>query len=235
MRKTLFLIVTAILLLAPSMQAQVREEPPAPRYLSIQKKHTVTIHPLQWFNWGWRFDYEVRLKDGPGWLQFGPSFYWVTKDMDKYRGVCNEIRKSLHDSFTKMKGGGLDVNYKRFIDARRGSYVAGGLSYTLFNIDYWGGRGEWKDYIEDGLPYHQYIYTVGAHTQTIHRLCMNTYYGYQIPSSKTFLFDVFAGLSYRHPILDKNKQLFDSYSLSYGYGYKGLAWTTGIRIGFGVK
>jgi len=231
MRKTLFLVLMAMWLFVSNMQAQVKESP-APRYLSTQKKHTVTIQPTQWFNWGWRFDYEIRLNEGPGWLQVGPSFYWVTKESDSFSGNWNDTRKGFHEPFKNLKGGGLDINYKRYIDRRRGAYVAAGLSYTLLNIDYYGGRGVWKDYMEDGLPYHQYTYTVGTHTQTINRFGMSYYFGYQIPSVEIFILDLFCGISYRHAFSDKSMWRFDKV---FSYGYNGAVPMVGVRFGIGVK
>ena len=234
MRKPCYLVLMAMCLIALPAQAQVQvsEELPAPRYLSTQKKYTVTIQPMHWFNWSWRFDFETRLKDGPGWLQFGPAFYWMNKDMKNYQGDWNETRKSMHGPFSKLKGGGLDVNYKRFIDRRRGAYMATGLSYALFNIDYYGGRGEWKNYTEDGLPYHQFIYTVGTHTQTINRVGLNFLFGYQIPSPEIFILDLFGGISYRHAFLDQSMWHFDSL---FSYGYTGPVLVIGFRFGFGIR
>ena len=36
----------------------------------------------------------------------------------------------LREPYSKMRGGGLDVNYKKFVNSRRTVYFSTGLSYT---------------------------------------------------------------------------------------------------------
>jgi len=220
-------------------QAQDKGFDSTPRYLSTQKKYTFAFQPMQWFNWGWRFDFETRLGDGPGWLQFGPTVYMVTKSKKHYYYEDHYWHKSFSDlfyirePFYKLNGGGLDVNYKRFIDPYRSLYFASGVSYTRFNIDFNGRLGKWNDYTEDGLLYHTYSYSENIHTQHINRMSVNQYFGYQIPSRHAFLFDVFVGISYRHAISDKDKPQFNTYSFS--YGHTGFTFMTGVRFGVGIK
>ena len=206
-------------------------------YSLTQKKYTFATQPMQLFNWGLRFDFEKRLGDGPGWLQFGPAVYYSLEEdynspygyYDANRYYYDEEFGFFREPYSKMRGGGLDVNYKRFINPARSFYLAAGLSYTYFNIKYWGMA--WTDYTEDGLEYHEY--KPDYLTQHINRLGVNTYFGYQIPTRKAFLFDMFVGMAYRHSISNKNKQSFDNYMIS--YGYTGFVFLTGIRIGFGIR
>jgi hypothetical protein len=128
-----------------------------------------------------------------------------------------------------MKGVGLDINYKHFLDARRSFYIAAGLSYTRFYIKYWGRA--WEDYIEDGLQY--FTYKENYHNQQIERFGVNNFIGYQIPARSAFLFDVFGGYAVRYSVADENKPTFNSDMFS--YGYSGVVLLIGIRIGFGVK
>jgi hypothetical protein len=183
----------------------------------------------------------MRLGDGPGWLQFGPTIYYLDKTENKpdhfYDGNSYYWEYGFYsyfrEPFSKLKGGGLDVNYKRFLNPRRSFYMASGLSYTYFDINYYGAVGTWNDYIEDGLPYHEYTYKVGYHSQYINRISVNQFFGFQPPTRSAFLFDMFWGLSYRHCFMDKNKPAFDSSPFS--YGYSGLAFMMGIRLGFGIR
>lgn len=211
-----------------------------PRYLSTQKKYTFAIQPFQWFNWGWRFDFEMRLGDSPGWLQFGPTVYSATKSNNSlYYGDMSKVwyyddHEGIREPFTKLNGAGIDINYKRFFDPNRSVYYAAGISYARFNIDYMGSYGKWNDYIEDGLLYHEYIfYPEDTYTQHINRMSVNQYIGFQPASRHAFLFDMFIGISYRHAFSDKDKNQFDNYT--YSYGFTGFVFTTGIRFGFGIK
>ena len=238
MNKRYYLLLLAVWFFTSQTQAQDKAgRQSLPRYFSTQKKYTVAIQPFQWFNSGWRFDFETRLGDGPGWLQFGPTVYSASGNGNSYSygydGYDYHSGFSFHESFSKLNGGGLDINYKRFINPERSLYFASGLSYSRFNIDYHGGYGEWKNYMEDGLQYHEYIYSQGLHTQHINRTAINSYFGYQVPSRRMFLFDMFVGFSYRHANSEKDKPAFDRYA--YSYGYTGLVFMTGLRFGIGIK
>ena len=204
-------------------------------YSPSQKKYTFAVQPMQLFNWSLRLDFEMRLGDGPGWLQFGPAVYYSLEEENRdyyYDGAHYHddwYGIYFREPYSKMRGGGLDVNYKRFINPARSFYLAAGLSYTHFNIKYWGRT--WTDYTEDGLDYHEY--GLDYQTQHINRLGINTYFGYQIPTRRAFLFDMFVGLAYRHSLSDKNKPAFDDNMIS--YGRTGTVFTTGVRIGFGIR
>ena len=209
---------------------------PPPRYLLTQKKITFAIQPFQLFNNCLRSDIEIRLGNGPGWLQFGSTIYYADYEKDKpdhFYGGENYVYKRysmFRESYSKLKGGGLDINYKRFINPNRSFYTATGLSYTYFDINYYGAYGKWNDYTEDGLPYHEYVYTVGYHSQHINRVSINQYWGFQVPTRSAFLFDFFWGLSYRYCFIDKDKPSFNRSPFS--YGYSGPTFMTGIRLGF---
>jgi hypothetical protein len=240
MRKFCFLV--GVWLFVSHAQAQdlqgVNSPPP---YLSTQKKYTFAIQPFQWFNSCLRFDFEMRLGDGPGWLQFGPTIYYADNKVNNlthfYEGRNYYWEIGYYpwhsEPLAKLKGGGLDVNYKRFLNPRRSFYMASGLSYTYFDINYYGVTGTWNDYIEDGLLYHEYTRKVGYHSQHINRVSINHYFGFQPPTRSAFLFDLFWGLSYRHCFMDKDKPSFDRSPFS--YGYSGPAFMMGIRFGFGIK
>ena len=243
MNKKSYLLLLAAWLFTSQAQAQDQAAPPL--YSSTQKKYTVAIQPFQWINLGWRFDFEMRLGDGPGWLQFGPTVYSASGNGGSYHykghsydgipygyGIYDDC-SGFRESFSELRGGGLDINYKRFFDPKRSLYFASGLSYSRFDIDYYGEYGRWKDYTEDGLQYHEYTYSLGLHTQHIDRMAINCYLGYQVPSRRMFLFDMFFGFSYRHSISEKDKPAFDKSVWS--YGYTGFVFMTGLRFGIGIR
>ena len=153
MRKILSFILLAVWFVASHVYAQdqVANARP-PRYLSTPKKYTFAIQPFQWLNNCWRSDFEIRLGDGPGWLQFSPIIYFKNQEEDKpnyfYDGKndAGRYHSDWRDPFSKLKGGGLDINYKRFLNPGRSFYMASGLSYTYFDITYYGATGQWNDY-----------------------------------------------------------------------------------------
>ena len=216
---------------------QPSDDPNYARYARSQKKYTFTVQPLYLLSGGLKFDFEMRMGNGPDWLQFSPSVYYWNRDLDDkdyiyYGKILDRFDfwpTSIHRPFSKLRGVGLDVNYKRFINARRSFYTATGLSYAHYNIKYWGFAG--YDYIEDGLPYYGYEY--GLQTQHINRIGANWYFGTRIPTRQAFVLDLFWGLGYRHAFSEKNKPAFDDNFLT--YGWTGLSFQAGIKLGFGLK
>jgi hypothetical protein len=239
MKKRLYLLMIALLCCTSYLFAQ-SETPP--RYAATQKKFTIATHPLQLLlNNCLRLDFEMRIEDGPGWMRFSQTLYWMEKDLERQsyhydgkRYYLGSYDFSFREPFSRLRGSGIEVNYKRFLDPRRGLYVAAGLDYTYFDLLYYGGVGEWKSFTQDGLQYHEYSYSMGNHTQNIHRISANHYVGWQIPARHAFLFDAFGGLSYRYSIpTDKNKPSFGNDIFS--YGYTGWVVMIGIRLGVGIR
>ncbi len=240
MRKYLYLPLLVAYFAVSGVYAQKKSDDSFDQpYLLTQKKYTVAFQPLQLFSWSLRYDFEIRLGEGHGWLQFGPAVYYSLEEESNhphyyYSGGDYYYTDywsygNLREPYSKMRGGGLDVNYKRFVNPARSFYVAAGLSYTHFCIKYWGQY--WSHYTENGLEYHEY--GLDFQDQYINRIGVNTYFGYQIPTRGAFLFDMFIGLAYRHSISDKDKPAFDENMIS--YGYTGVAFTTGVRVGFGIR
>ena len=233
MKKAFFLIALCVV----SFQVYAQDESGVTenkRYAQTQKKFTFAMQPMQLFNSSLRYDFEFRLGKGPGWLQLGPAFYYVPDNNANYHYdrpyyYSNTFGLQRDEPYSEAKGMGIDLNYKHFLDVRRSFYMAVGLSYARFDIQYWGQV--WEDYIEDGLKYHTFV--DGRHTQQIDRFGVNHFVGYQIPARSAFLFDVFGGYAVRFSSSDENKPAFDSYMFS--YGYTGFLLTMGIRIGFGVR
>ena len=208
------------------------------RYAMSQKKFTFGIQPLQAFNNGLRYDFEIRLGNGPGWLQFGPAFYYNVPSTGSGNHNYYYEGKNYHrdwlnlqwrEPYSELKGVGLDINYKHFLDARRSLYIAAGLSYARFDIKY--RTKAWKDYIEDGLAYLEYA--EAYRFQQIDRFGVNNFIGYQIPARSAFLFDVFGGYAVRFSFSDEDKPAFDNDMFS--YGYSGIVALIGFRIGFGIR
>jgi hypothetical protein len=236
MRKQLSLLFVAMCLVAMHTYAQQPSgDPNYELYAWSQKKYTFTIQPFQFFMSGLKLDFEMRLGDGPGWLQFSPSVYYSDKSKEKpgyyYIGkrYNHHYQWEIREPYSKLSGGGLEVNYKRFLNARRTFYTAAGITYTHFAVGYWGWK--WADYIEDGLQYHSFAY--GLHTQHINRVGINSYFGIQIPTRRFFVYDMFWGLSYRHSFTGKDMPDFNENIFS--FGYTGFVLIAGFRIGVGIR
>jgi len=232
MKKVHFLIISSIVIVAMQAQAQdpsgITENK---RYALTQKKATFTIQPLQFFSHSLRLDFEARLGKGAGWLQLGPAIYLGVDDRDVpiyyYDGKkYHESEFSLHlrEPYAELFGGGLDLNYKYFFNARRSLYVAAGVSIAGFNLQYLS-----REYLDDDKTQYNEVYN----DQHIDRKAFNNFIGYQIPTRSTFIFDMFVGYTFRISKCDKNKPSFDDFW--YSYGYNGVVVQTGFRIGFGLR
>ena len=233
--------VLLLFLLVVAINVQAQEDYLNTPYSLTQKKYTFTYQPMQMFNNGVRFDFEMRLKDGPGWLQFGPTIYQIKyiDDLDDpryyYYHDKNEFKYymlrwgdiSFREPYTKMIGGGLNVNYKRFIDSESAFYYAAGLSYTHFNVKYI--ERVWKMFIEDGLQFHKEA--LEFRHQPINRIGANFFFGIQPKFNSPFVFDIFGGFTWRLSLSDSDKPPFDKYK--YSYGYTGSVLLLGVRFGFG--
>ena len=242
MRRNLLFLAVSVWFIAIRLNAQdtSADDLQTPSYELKQKRFIFAVEPLQWFNWAWRFDFEMRIGNGPGWLQFGPAVYYRNDNNSNYRYdhyydywsyyIDYDMNGGLlREPFSNLRGAGLDVNYKRFINRSRTFYIAAGLSYTRLKIEYMGMK--WDSYMEDGLQYYRYM--PGNQTQNINRKGINTYIGHQIDSRKGLHIDLFWGFGFRTSDSEKGKPSFSDYMFS--YGYSGVVFLTGVRIGFGIK
>ena len=244
MKKIVYLLVlSGCLIMSHTFAQNTSDGLSAKPSASSKFKFTFAAQPLQLANWCLRHDIEIRIGEGPGWLQFGPSLYFsiiggVHTNKPKYYYSENDYHyrynqdpyenSNLREPFSQLTGGGLDVNYKRFFD--RSFYLATGLSYTSLKIEYWGRT--WDDYTEDGFQYH--TYELDYRIQHINRLGINAFFGYQMPFKRGgFLLDAFIGFAYRLSFSDKERYSFNKYIIS--YGYTGLVPLAGVRVGFGVR
>lgn len=198
---------------------------PEERYPHLQKNYTVAIHPLYLYNAGLRLDVEKRIKNTPAWLQIGATGHFLSHKNNKFNYWA-----LLGGSVNYLAGGGLDLNYKRFFNKKESFYFFGGCSYSHYSIEYFDRYLYSYPDPENNLV-HYYKYKYGNLEQKINKLGLNICVGYQSPQP-TFLFDVFAGLGYRHSSKKNNEiKLFDDYMLA--FGYSGVVFITGVR--FGVK
>jgi opacity protein-like surface antigen len=218
------LITLFTFLTVATSQTQAQEQTITIKLPHQLKKYTIATHPFYGLNSGVRFDFEMRIKNTPSWIQIGTAGYLVPRrDEEKY----NQWVTITGDELNSLLGGGLELNYKYFFNNSESLYVAGGCSYSRYNIEYIDKY--WDSYIEHGLEYRMSKF--GILNQKIDKFGINTYFGYQIPKP-TFLFDMFVGLGYRYSLRSNIvANPFDNGMIS--FGYKGVVFITGVR--FGVK
>jgi hypothetical protein len=219
---TLFAVMLATLTLPAQVQAQAQEQTIAYKLPHQEKKFTIASHPLYHIANAVRLDFEKRINNTPSWVQLGVSGHFLSNKNNEENWTIVS-----GDELTYLRGVGIELNYKYFVNKKESLYFAAGGSYSYYNTKYIGRY--WQTYTEDGLVYHANKY--GKMGQTINKLGINTYFGYQIPTP-VFLFDMFVGLGYRHSYHSNNMaKLFDETMIS--LGYTGVVFITGVR--FGVK
>ncbi|MDR2382614.1 MAG: hypothetical protein LBD76_01870 [Prevotellaceae bacterium] len=193
------------------------------RYPHLKKNYTIATNPLYFFTGGMRFDLEKRIKNTPAWVQIGLTGHLLSRE----KGYYNNWYLISGDEMNYLLGGGLDLNYKRFLNRKESFYFAGGCSYSHYNIEYAGRY--LRSYTEDALVYYTYEYS--NIKQKIDKLGLSAFIGYQSPRP-TFLFDIFAGIGYRYSFRkNKHAESFNNSMLS--FGYRGYVFVAGIR--FGIK
>ncbi|MDR2424991.1 MAG: hypothetical protein LBD59_09750 [Prevotellaceae bacterium] len=224
MRKIVIIIVA--LHLAASINAQQSPETPA---IDLPKKRlAISAHPMWWLNNTFRFDVEFRLRNTPAWLQISPTIYSFIGDNNNNYSSYDYGNYAMFsgDMLSRLAGAGIEANYKYFIDKKEGWYVAGGVSYSYYRAK--RNQPYLRSYVEHGLVY--YIEEFGAVSQTINKIGMNAYIGYQVPRRKHFLTEFFTGLGYRHSFM----KYPNAHSFNYGMlspGHTGFVFILGLKLG----
>jgi hypothetical protein len=216
----LFVMLATLSLTAQSQNITVAEKLP-----HLEKRYTIAAHPLYIFNNGMRLDFEKRIRNTPSWIQCGIAGYWLSEGEQDYNyGVLIS-----GDELNELRGVGLELNYKHFVDKKETLYFAGGCSYSHYGIEYVDAF--WRTYTEDGQTF--WTKERGHLSQNINKLGINTYFGYQSPRP-TFLADMFIGIGYRYSFYSNSMaHPFNDRMLS--LGYRGLVFITGVRLGAKFK
>ncbi|MDR2027183.1 MAG: hypothetical protein LBQ01_06465 [Prevotellaceae bacterium] len=219
---TLFALLTV-----STLPAQTREQTIAEEFPDQAGKYAVAVYPLHLFNNGLRLDFEMKIKNTPAWIQIGASGYFGT--MPSAYNEYNKWSTIYGEEFNHLLGAGLELNYKRFFNQKETWYYAGGCSYSRYNVDYVDRY--WYSYIEDGMEYRTTKF--GSLNQKIDKFGISAYLGHQ-KSKHAFLSDIFVGLGYRYSL--KSNRIAKSFDDSMlAWGYKGVVFITGVRIGVKFK
>lgn len=197
MRKILFIFLISILL---SLKLNAQEQ---------NYKNTISFVPSYLINSGIRLDYE-RTINRSNHLVLGSQFYYrdiVAEETLGFRGIDEG----------KLRGAGLEVNYKHLLlpelKIYDNAYYSVGLSYQFFKLE------NTESSIER---------SIGLHKAGTHFII-----GYQLQSSSRVVFDIYSGLGFRYTFDGKSENnmtnTFNDYS--WNFGYSGPVFMIGIKIG----
>lgn len=224
---TVLVILLGCLLLAPT-QGVAQEK--STNDNDIPYNWAFTVHPLHIFSSGLRIDVERKLHKPNHWLVVGLSGTYLPHDGDDYNNYStwSNLYLDSDQDVTKLIGAGIDIAYKYFfpMDVKL-LYISGSINYNYFKANYYAG--EFFPYEENGLTYYERDYREVC--QQIDRIGSNLLLGVQLKPSVRFHIDGFAGIGFRYGI-PRNKDRYDFDSHIFSLGYRGITFTTGMRIGF---
>lgn len=214
----IFVILTCAILF--SAQTALQAQPALPRY-------AVSLEPLYLYNGGLRLNMEKRLKVN-NWIELNLTGYYLPhyeRETSRQEGYYTS--NSNFEYILGLSGLGIGGIYKHYFF--RSFFVSGGVSYTHYRVRY--ADLDWYNYQEDGLNLYEYQYQdVG---QTFDKFTTGIYIGGRSAFRHKLFIEYYFGLGYAHSLYNKNKE---TYSLTpFGFGYKGIHPTTGIKIGFNIR
>lgn len=182
--------------------------------------------PQHLFQNGIRIEFDRRLNNPQNWLIVAPTVYYRGQRGNWLIGNFN-----VHS----MWGAGLEVFYRRFMKDRPepgGFYLSGGTGYRFVNQEYRGDR--WDIYTENGLTFYRYNNS-SWHKQN-HTFSLKGTAGYQFVTEQHLMLDVFIGyglLLSRQDIPDNVEVLSHFDNDAFSFGYTGLLYEIGVRLGIG--
>lgn len=185
-------------------------------------KYTLAVQPFYLDNGGLRFDVERQLNNPKNWLQLSISGFYLPHKNNRieYWKTSN----SDYESFNKLNGLGTGLAYKSIFYSTS-LYYSAGLSYTHYRVTY--SDSNYHRFMEDGLTFYEYYQS--NQRQIFNKLTGSLCFGVQSSLNRIFFIDAYLGLGYSYSFYDEKKKPFNDNM--YGYGYRGLHVTGGVRFG----
>lgn len=203
-----------------SLSAQEKEKK------DVLYNYSIAVQPLYLVNGGLRIDFEKRLKDPRHMLQVSAIGYIHPRRDDPYEHWESLLIDDYYD-VNKLMGAGLAVDHKWFLFPKaRFLYLSAGVSYTYFDVRYNGFKN--ISFVEDGLTFYETRYM--ELKQTFNKVGGNVCFGLQTAPRRPFFIDGYVGFGYSYSFYDEKKFFIEDNM--FNIGYRGLTFTTGIRIGY---
>lgn len=186
-------------------------------------KYTISTEIFTLASGGLRLDFEKQLSSPKDWLQIHVNGYYLPYRNNKWDSW--ETLQSDSEPIDKLNGAGFGIAYKSFF-YKDIIYYRAGVSYNHYRVKYSGY--DYISFVEDGLTY--YTYEEREWKQVFNKILPSLSLGIQSSLSNKIFFDAYAGVAYSASFYDKDKYAFDDNI--FGYGYRGVTMTGGIRVGF---
>ncbi|MDR3338625.1 MAG: hypothetical protein LBT25_00770 [Candidatus Symbiothrix sp.] len=211
----LFLYLQA---LSGSSYAQSAEKP-LPRY-------AFSIEPLYLYNGGLRINAEKRLTQKE-WFELSVTPYYLPPYDNNYDYSGWSTSNAGFDYFSKLQGIGIGAGYKLYFSPL--FFINPGVSYTFYKVKYPGY--DFHPYQENDLT----LYTYGYEqiTQHFNKYTLSFCFGGRTPFKRLFFVEYYGGVGQSFSFYDSRKKPFDE--TMFGFGYKGIYLTTGVKLGFNIR
>lgn len=193
-----------------------------PRSLIAQDSlyYSVAWSPASIFFNSFKIDFGIKATQN-SWFILSPHVYY-----------SNGFEIFDDDNFTEMYGYGGTLLFRSFIIDNalpKGPYFGVGLFYSHFSVKY--EDTDWYRIEYTGLS--AITYGNAEHTTTIDKLGPDFIFGHQFVIGRDMIIDMFWGAGLRKSFFASSTDLaprkFDGFIT--GYGYSGIVFLTGVRIG----
>ncbi len=196
------------------------------------QRFTIAVRPYQFFNSGFKADFEFELSTAGQWLQFSLAGYHkpqydyygpVTRYNYRYEGWENLL--SGYHPFEKMTGAGVGAAYKRMF-SDNGWYWSAGMNFNFYDVSY-KERGYYMFY-EDDMQFFEE--TIQMERSQFYKLVFNVNIGKHFALSRNLFLDTYIGLGYERTFIGGYDT--GSFNNMCAFGYSGLCFNSGLRLGW---
>lgn len=196
-------------------------------------EYTIAVQPFYMVNGGLRFDFETQMRNEKEWMQYSLSGYYLSEtDADpvnqyysyNYNGWTHF--NSCFEPISSLKGFGFGASYKQLFDYLS-LYGSVGFYYNYYHVGF--SSIELTGFVENDLTFYKYMEI--DHHQNFHQFKPNVTLGTQSTLRSLFFYDAYINVAYNYALYDKNKYAFND--SPYGYGFRGITFSVGLRIGLG--
>ena len=196
---------------------------------TTRPKAGIAVQPQNLFMHGLRVDIQPYVGERNQ-LVFAPQFHFSNGGSWIFNTGSSDVAVSNVD-FQKLRGFGLEFNYRIFSDAGVPLYGAFGVGYNFFRPTYISNNVQ-IPFAGQHAPGGSFTLERAENYQKINRWKLNLLMGYTVPTMHGFFFDLYWGLGFRYGTASKN--LPDNVNFTRGMwnmAYQGFSLELGLKVG----
>jgi hypothetical protein len=195
-------------------------------------RYAISFEPNHLLNGGLRLNIEKKIHP-TDWIELNLTGYYLARNGGKSNNYWlwasngYYISNSHFESISGLSGLGIGSTYKHYFPSS--IIINTALSYNRYNVEYPGF--DFIPYKEDGLTFFEYR-RANVH-QPFHKLAAHVALGARSTFERLFFVEGYAGLGVAYSFYDENKRNYNE--TMFGYGYRGIYLTIGIKLGFNIR